>query len=182
MARSTDNLAERLELVRDRVELDIAGVEERLLFLEALRARLTDLIAWLEGDTPPPVTGATYAVLTIIKGDIMPGEINVDTTTGVATLVFKDNHGDDAAVPNGTDGQPVAVAFASSDTSVLTIDPSTGHITPVLMGTADVSVTINNTDGTPALEPDGVTPFAPANVSVPVVAGPAGTAVLAVNS
>ncbi len=105
----------------------------------------------------------------------MPGTITVDTTNETATLAFVDDKGDtNAAAPAG-----VVVSFASDNTAVATIavdasNPLVGDITPVAEGTANISATLANADGSPVLEADGVTPFpVPAPVTVTVTAGAA---------
>lgn len=126
----------------------------------------------------PSAPVATHAVL-IIKsttgGTNMPGTITVDTTNETATVAFVDDKGDtDAAAPAG-----VVVSFASDNEAVATIavgatNPLVGDITPVAEGTANISATLANADGTPVLEADGVTPFpTPAPVAVTVGAGAA---------
>lgn len=97
--------------------------------------------------------------------------ITVDTTTGVASLTWVDDHGDtDAAQPANA-----VVTWSSDNPAVLTIDPSSGAVTPVAEGTANISVALtDSTTGGPLLEADGVTPFpVPAPLAQPVVAGAA---------
>lgn len=110
----------------------------------------------------------------------MPGQITVDTTNETATFGFVDDKGDtDAAAPTSPDGSPVVVTFASDNAAVATVvtdasNPLQGDIIPVTEGTANISATLANADGTPVLEADGVTPFpTPAAVAVTVSAGAA---------
>ena len=104
----------------------------------------------------------------------MPGSITVDTTNETATVHFVDDKGDtDAAAPEG-----IVVTFASDTPTVATIaadpaNPLQGNITPVAEGTANISVTFTNADGTPFLEPDGTTPFTAQPVALTVTAGAA---------
>lgn len=117
---------------------------------------------------------ATTAILTI--GGPMPSTLSVDATDGTATLSYTDDHGDPATTP--ADAAPV---FSSDTPAVLTIasdptNPLVGDITPVAVGTANVSVTGLGTDtltNSPIADP------APA--SVEIIAGPAadGTLVIA---
>lgn len=84
----------------------------------------------------------------------MPGTITVDTTNETATLTFVDDKGNETPAPAGA-----TVTFASSDPNVATVasdpaNPTVGAITPVGVGSADISVTV---DG--AMEADGVTPI-----------------------
>lgn len=104
----------------------------------------------------------------------MPGAINVDTTNETVTLEFVDDKGDVATGPDG-----VVVTFASDNESVVTVatdpaNPLQGDVTVVGMGSANLSASLANADGSPVLEADGVTPFpVPAPVAVTVSAGPA---------
>lgn len=119
------------------------------------------------------VRAATRAVAAQLQiGAIMPGQINVDTTNETVTLQFADDHGDPTDAPAG-----VQVAYSSSDTSVATVatdagNPLQGDITPVAVGTSDISVEI-----TGATEPNG-NPFTADPVTVTVSAGPAAEASL----
>lgn len=100
----------------------------------------------------------------------MPGAINVDTTNETVSIGFVDDKGDtDAAAPDGA-----VVAYTSDNEAVATVDPTSGAITPVAEGTANIGATLTAADGSPLLEADGVTPFpAPATVAVTVSAGAA---------
>lgn len=104
----------------------------------------------------------------------MAGAINVDTLNETVTLEFVDDHGNAADGPTG-----VVVAFASDNESVVTVavdsaNPMQGDVTVVGIGTANLSATLANADGSPVLEADGVTAFpVPASVAVTVSAGPA---------
>jgi hypothetical protein len=100
----------------------------------------------------------------------MPGAITIDTTDETATVGFVDDHGDPAAEPAGA-----VFAFASDNEAVATVavdaaNPLQADITPVGLGTANISATSNGT----ALEADGTTPIPdPASVAVTVSAGAA---------
>lgn len=114
---------------------------------------------------------AVRAILTI--GGSMPGSITVDTTNETALVEFVDDKGNATSAPAGA-----LVTFASDTPTVATVatDPSNplqGDVTPVAIGTANLSATIADASGNPILEPDGVTPFAVSPVQVTVSAGPA---------
>ena len=131
-----------------------------------------DLIA----KEPIPVRVLTQPVahkaILILGGSDMPGQITVDTTNETATVGFLDDKGNTTAAPAGA-----SVTFASSDDTILTVaadanNPLQADITPVAIGSADVSATLSG-----AMEADGVTPIAdPAPVTVTVSAGPAASA------
>lgn len=121
----------------------------------------------LQHPPKPPKPVATKALLTI--GDNMPGAITVDTTNETVALSFVDDKGDVATAPDGA-----TVSFASDNVAVATVaaDPSNplqGDITPVSIGSANISATVSG-----AVEADGVTPFpSPDPVAVTVSAGAA---------
>jgi hypothetical protein len=101
------------------------------------------------------------------------GEITVDTVNGNVEVTFYDDKGDVTAAPTGT-----VVTFASDTESVLTVandstNPLQGDLTPVAIGTANISATISG-----ATAPDG-SAFTVSPIAVNVVAGPAATAGLA---
>ena len=124
-----------------------------------------------------PTNAATSAVI-ILEGVTM-GNISVESTTAVASLTWEDDHGDaGAVVPAGA-----VAAWASDNPAVLTVDASSGAITPLTIGSANVSVTLTDSvTGGPLLLSDGVTPFpTPAPVAVTVTAGPAVAAVITVS-
>ncbi len=111
----------------------------------------------------------------------MPASISIDDTTGAASVVWEDDHGDVASVPTGNDGNPVAVTFSVDNPGVATIDAASGVLTPVAEGDANVSVAVTNaTDGTPASFADGVA-ISAAPAAFSVVAGPAAQLVLSVS-
>lgn len=103
-------------------------------------------------------------------GDKMsPGRISIDATTKQAEIKYTDDRGDtDAAAPDGA-----VVTFASDNDAVATVDPNTGAITPVAEGDFNVSATIAGADGSPIMEPDGVTPFTVEPSAETIVAGAA---------
>lgn len=118
-----------------------------------------------------PQPTATHAVLTLNQGaNPMPGAINVDTTNETVSISFVDDKGDtDATAPDGA-----VIAYTSDNEAVATVDPTSGAITPVAEGTANIGATLTAADGSPLLEADGSTPFpAPATVPVTVSAGAA---------
>lgn len=130
---------------------------------------------------------AVKAVLTINKGDSMPGVISIDAKTASATVEFKDDHENVAAVPAGA-----VVTFTSDNPAIATIAPDPanqykGDITPVSINTdaagnalldangapitCNIDATITEgTTGNQIMEPDGVTPFTVA--PGPVYVGP----------
>lgn len=100
-------------------------------------------------------------------GAPMPGAITVDTTNETATLTFYDDHGDVAEAPEGA-----TVTFSSDTPDVATVETDTenplqGDITPVAVGTANITASVAG-----ATEPDG-TPFPDQTVQVTVSAGEA---------
>lgn len=103
-------------------------------------------------------------------GGSMPGQITVDTTNETATVSFVDDKGNPTSAPDGAQ-----ITFASSDESVATVaaddaNPLQADITPVGLGSADISASSNGT----AMEADGVTPIPdPDPVTVTVAAGTA---------
>jgi hypothetical protein len=121
----------------------------------------------------------------------MSTTFTVDTTDGVATLSFVDDHGDPTAGPNDSiDGTPVVPVVSSDTTSVLTAAPATAGATPgsfvsdlvmVAEGTANLSVApLTNSDGSPVVDSAG-NPFGePAPVEVTVTAGDAADLTMAV--
>lgn len=112
----------------------------------------------------------------------MPAEINVDSATASLSLAFADDKGDVTGPPNGPDGTPATVTYGSDNPAVATVDPATGQLTGVSAGTFNATANVTNADGTPTLEPDGVTPFSPAPVLVTVDPGAAATDVFTVNA
>jgi hypothetical protein len=130
----------------------------------------------------PP--SATHAVLTV-KEEPMPASvtITVDDQGATASLSFVDRLGEATSAPvSVSDGStPVVVAFTGDNDAVATVDATSGVLTPVAAGTVNVGATVNDAnDGTPALEPDGQTPFAPAPVNVTVNPGAAASDVFTV--
>lgn len=98
----------------------------------------------------------------------MGGQITVDTTNEQASVVFVDDKGDtDAPAPEGA-----VVTYTSDNEAVATVD-STGKVTPVAEGTANIGATIADASGNPIMEPDGTTPFAVQPVQVTVGPGQA---------
>ena len=124
----------------------------------------------------------------------MATTFTVDTTTGAANLQFTDDHGDVVAGPvESVTGAPVVPVVVSSDTSVLTaadaaagstVGGFTAALVPLVEGSADISVAeLTNSDGSPVLLADGVTPFPlPAAVTVTVTAGVAAALTLSVTA
>lgn len=159
---------DRLERKVDRL-LTMNSDALALSVIELQLGRLIELVG-----TPPVPAVATRAVLVFTQGETMPGAINVDTLNETVTLEFVDDKGDVATGPDG-----VVVVFNSDNSAVVTvtndaISPLQGDVTVVGEGTANLSATLANADGSPVLEADGVTPFpTPAPVAVTVSAGPA---------
>ena len=127
-------------------------------------ARLWRIIRELEQNKQSSATTITLN----IGGSNMPGQITVDTTNETATLGFVDDKWNPAAEPVGA-----AFTFSSDNEAVATVaadasNPLQADITPVGIGSANISATSNGT----ALEGDGSTPIAdPAPVAVTVAAG-----------
>lgn len=164
MERKVDRLLARHgdERYLAEIALDVIAIQKQL-------AELQQLVG-----TAPVTATATHAVLIVNQGEVMPGSITVDTTNETVTLQFVDDKGDVATGPDG-----VVVTFASDNTSVATVATDSanalqGDVTPVGIGTANLSATLANADGSAVLEADGVTPFpTPASVAVTVSAGAA---------
>ncbi len=116
----------------------------------------------------------------LLVGDEAMAQITVDTTNEVATVTFQDDKGNDTAAPDGT-----VATFASSDTSVLTVDNTVDNLVaalaPLAVGTADVSVTLADSAGNPLMEADGSPWPAVDSVSVEVDPGAAVGAKLSVS-
>lgn len=148
-------------------------------FIDPLTLNLSGSLNVIVTSSVPPIPAATRAILTIqpTSGGIMPGAITVDTTNETATVEFVDDKGDVATAPVG-----VTVLVTSSDPSLTvgTPDPSTPNtfpLVPTIVGSADVSATFTNADGTPAIEPNG-TPFSVTSTTVTIAAGAAAGASL----
>jgi hypothetical protein len=176
-----DRLAEIVELI------DHLDDEARREAIRDLDEEVRRFCAWWTSHHHQPIAqAATHATLTV-QGDNEMADITVDTVGATAVLAFLDDHGNAAVVPNGPDGNPAVIAFASDDEGVLTVaidpaNPYQGDLTPVVAGSANISVTVNDaTSGTPVLLADGVTPIAPAAQDVIVAAGAATSATLTVN-
>ena len=155
----------------------LAAFDTMITKLSAISTTLnTFLTDWIAANETPS-NPATSAVLTV-KGSPMPGQITVDTTNETVTIGFVDDHGDtDAAPPVAASGAALVVTFASDTPGVATVvtDPSNplqGDVSVLSEGTANLSATLAYADGSPVLEPDGVTSFPdPAPVTVTVSAG-----------
>lgn len=115
----------------------------------------------------------------------MPGtiEITVDDTGATAVLTFEDRVDEATGPPLSSDGStPVVVQYTSDNTSIATVDPNTGILSEAGAGLVNIGATVNDAiTGQPAVEPDGVTPFAPAPVAVQVNPGAAQSDVFTVN-
>ena len=157
---------------------EVARVQSALTDLKAdLDAGVAAILAALVG---PPASPAVAAQITFTGGTV-PASISIDDTTGAASLEWLDDHGDtDAAAPTGNDGNPVVVTFSIDNPGVATIDPSSGVLTPVAEGSANVLVTVTNTDGSPADFANG-NPITADPAPFSIVAGPADALVVAVN-
>ena len=126
----------------------------------------------------PPPRRAVKATLHTEELNGMAGVITVDTG-GKVKLTFDDDKGDtDALAPDGAvityTSDNEAVATVSSDP----VNPLEGDVSGVTEGSANIGATITNPDGSSVLEPDGITPFTVASVSVTVGAGLAVSATL----
>lgn len=97
------------------------------------------------------------------------GTLSIDATDGTATLAYTDDKGDPTPAP--ADSAPV---FSSDTVTVATVasdatNPFQGDITPVALGSANISVTGLGTDTqTNTAIPD-------ATAAVEIIAGPAAT-------
>ena len=153
--------------------------------LRQINRTLEALILALSGVSPPSTLQSVH--LTIQGEQKMPAAvITVDTVGATVSLGGADDHGNPISLPAGT-----VVTFASDTDTVLTVGASSpgadaagnvtavASLTPVALGTANLSATVADASGNPLLEADGVTPIpAPAPVAQPVVAGPLGEFVL----
>lgn len=123
---------------------------------------------------PPPPLPATHASLTI-KEPPMPATISLsaDDQTATAVLTFEDRLDDTTGPPLSSDGAtPAVVAYSSDNDAVATVDATSGLLTFVSAGTFNLGATVDDAiTGNPVLEPDGVTPFAPAAINVTVTPG-----------
>ena len=100
-------------------------------------------------------------------------------STATAAISFEAS-GVPTAAPAGN-GSGIATTFSSDNEAVDTVDPSSGLVTRLALGSANISANVTNGDGSPLLEDDGVTPFnQPAPVADDVTAGPATQIVLTV--
>lgn len=133
----------------------------------------------LTSEQPSP---ATHLVLTITtQGDNMPvaTDVIVDTD-GSAKVVasWLDALDQAAAAP----ANAAALVYGSDNPAVATVDPASGDVTPVSVGSFNGTVAAPlDTSGNPLLEADGVTPFpAPAPAPASIVAGPAASLVVQV--
>ena len=125
---------------------------------------------------PPPRRAVAGKLTQVITGDgKLAGQVTVDTG-GKVELQFVDDKGDtDALAPLGN-GTGLVFSFSSDTPAVATVaqsgsNPLEGDVTGVAEGIANIGATVLNTDGSPVLEPDGVTPFTFAAIPVTVDAG-----------
>ena len=117
-------------------------------------------------------------VLTLDGEDMSSGPVG---STATASIAFEDASGDPTSAPAGNGSGPILVTFSSDNEAVDTVDPSSGLVTRLALGSANISANVTNGDGSPLLEDDGVTPFnQPAPVADDVTAGPANQIVLTV--
>lgn len=160
--------------------LDLTGLNNGLATLAGGIAAMQTAAAAIAAIANPPQP-ATSAVIVINQGANVSGNINVDFTPGeeTASVEWLDDKGDTNAVaPAGA-----VVAFTSDNPAVVTIDPTSGAVTVVGEGTANIGLApLTDASGNPLLEPDGVTPFAqPTPVAVTVGPGPADALVLSLS-
>lgn len=139
----------------------------------------------------PYPRSAVALTMQVSKEPKMSTTFTVDTTDGVATLSFVDDHGDPTAGPNDSvEGTPIVPVVTSDTTSVLTAAPCTpgatqgsfvSALTEVAEGVANLSVApLIDSSGNPVLDSAG-NPFGePAPVEVTVTAGDAADLTMAV--
>jgi hypothetical protein len=167
---------------RSMLKKIIERQDAEIEILIEISSTLGEILTAIE-TAPPGSVVARFTLATSTTGDVKmpPAAISVDTTTGIVTLAATDDHNDPTSIQTG------AVAnFASDNSAVLTIGPETpgvdaagnatvqAQLTPVGLGTANLSAAPTDASGNPFLETDGVTPIpAPASVAQPVVAGEA---------
>lgn len=109
----------------------------------SLTASVTDLgarLAALELQLHKPRT-FTITIPTERNTSTMAFQIVDSDTTKVASLTFTDALGFPTVDADAT------AAFATSDAAVITIDATTGAITPVAPGPAQIQATVTNADG-----------------------------------
>ena len=112
--------------------------------LAGLTSRVTDLEAAVAKIQAGLVKPARY-ILTIDSPKdphTMAFQIVDTDTSKVSSVSYVD------ALGFPTTDAGATVVFASSDATILTVDASSGAITPVAPGSAQVQATVTNTDGT----------------------------------
>jgi len=154
-------------------ELIAAELFELWIEARQTNALLTKILA---GEQVPSGQ-ATHLVVTITnQGEAMPvaADVIVDTDgNAVVTGTWTDVMGQPATAPANAG----PLVFGSDTPTTATVDPGTGKVTPVAVGTfsGTIAAPLDNT-GAPLLESDNVTPFpAPAPSAVATVIASAAT-------
>ncbi len=112
----------------------------------------------IDSEPAPSPSGAVTSII-LIGGPAMP---TVDTTGQFATQSFTDDKGDADSAPAG-----LVEAWSSDNTAVATVDPATGALTYLSVGSANISVANSG-----AFLPAGVTAFpSPPSAAVTVTPG-----------
>ncbi len=139
------NLAERV----GNLEAGLTETAARLNDLAStLGGRVDDLttrVAALEAVINQPSPAVSFTVIipnTERNPNNMSFQIADNDTSKVASVTYTD------AVGNPTTDTSATVSFASSDSAVLAVDATSGSISPVGLGTAQVQATVTQSDGT----------------------------------
>jgi hypothetical protein len=109
-------------------------------------------------------------------GGSMDITLDVDVTGETVSAQFVDDKGDVTPTgPNGPDGTPATIGYASSDPTVATVDAS-GALSFLKAGTATITATANDSTGTP------VAGFATGTANITLTPGAATGLEVSVNS
>jgi hypothetical protein len=164
---ATDHRDDNRPITRGQVRnlLEIVITELGARWQERFAALQAEVDALKSAQSPQ---AATFQ----LGGDSMSGQINIDTEDESGTVTLTDKAGNPVTI----DG--VVAAYASDNEAVATVaadptNPLKVKVTPVGLGTANVSVTsLVDATGAALLETDGVTPIPmPGSALVTVTAG-----------